>query len=198
MKTVATLILLGIETLAQARNTNDGTKITVPVYVLRSVEDSNLNVAWAQTIAASIFSEAGIEIKWPLGEPGRRKQDIPIVINITSDTPKTLVPGALACAQVFEGAHIRIFWDRVRSTVRGANPLSTFLLAHVMAHEITHIMQGIDRHSEVGVMKASWTRTEIEQMAVKLLPFAPEDVQLIQKGLLKRAARQVDGHLTCG
>jgi hypothetical protein len=30
----------------------------------------------------------------------------------------------------------------------------TFVLAHVLVHEITHILQGIDRHSESGVMKS--------------------------------------------
>jgi hypothetical protein len=123
---------------------------------------------------------------------------MPIVINITADTPKTLAPGALACAQVFEGVHIRIFWDRVRNTVRDANPLGTFLLAHVMAHEIAHILEGINRHSESGLMKASWKQGEIEQMTVHPLSLAPEDVRLIRMGLLKRATRQVDGHVTCG
>jgi len=198
MKTIATVTLLGIWTSAQAQTTNDSTKITVPIYVIRNVADRNLNVSWAQGIASSIFAEAGVRIKWPQGEPDSRKQEMPIVINITADTPKTLVPGALACAQVFEGVHIRIFWDRVQNTVRDANPLGTFLLAHVVAHEIAHILEGINRHSESGVMKASWKQAEIEQMTVHPLSLDPEDVRLIRMGLLKRATRRVDGQMTCG
>jgi hypothetical protein len=71
MKTIATVTLLGIWTSSQAQTTNDSTKITVPIYVIRNVADRNLNVSWAQGIASSIFAEAGVRIKWPQGEPAR-------------------------------------------------------------------------------------------------------------------------------
>jgi hypothetical protein len=190
MKTIAALILLGIGGIAEAQNTNEGKREVVRVYVLKNVDDDTLNLSWARRIASSILAEAGVQIKWPLGEPDRHQQGAPIVINITSDTPNALMPGALACSQVFEGVHVRVFWDRVRKAASRANPLVTFLLGHIMAHEITHIMQGLDRHSEAGLMKGSWTPAEIEQMPVKPLSLAPEDVRLIQLGLLNRAARQ--------
>lgn len=196
MKTAAMMMLLATGTPDWAQGARDGAT-TLSVYVLRDVDDRKLNVSWAQTIASQIFAEAGVNIKWKMGEPTRGKSETPIVIDITSNTPKTLAPGALACAQVFEGVHIRVFWDRVQNTVSGANPLGTFLLAHIMAHEITHILQGINRHSETGVMKASWTQTEIEQMATKPLSLAPEDVELIHLGLLKRATRPVAGKADC-
>ena len=120
------------------------------------------------------------------------------MVDLTSNTPSTLAPGALAYAQVYEGVHIRVFWDRVQNAVRGASPLCTFLLAHVMAHEIVHVLECINRHSENGLMKASWTKEDIEGMCVHPLPLAAEDVQLIHQGLLKRAAQQVAHHIECG
>ena len=57
------------------------------------------------------------------------------------------------------------------------------ILAHVLVHEITHILQGIDRHSESGVMKASWTNQDYKAMAWKPLPFTPQDTRLLQLGL---------------
>jgi hypothetical protein len=57
-----------------------------------------------------------------------------------------------------------------------------------MTHEITHILQGISRHSLTGVMKAHWDAHDFAQMAYQPLPFAPEDVDLIQQGLLTQAA----------
>lgn len=57
------------------------------------------------------------------------------------------------------------------------------LLGHVLAHEITHILQGIDRHSQEGVMKAHWTTEDIVQMARQPLPFEQKDVMLIHRGL---------------
>jgi hypothetical protein len=57
------------------------------------------------------------------------------------------------------------------------------LLAHVLVHEITHILEGIPHHSQDGVMKAHWTPQDIVRMASRPLPFDPQDVALIQYGL---------------
>lgn len=193
---IASLLAIGIS--APAESSAEEASATVKIYLLRNVDDRKINVSWAQGIASQIFAEAGVHIKWQLGEPRRGEQYMPIIINLTENTPKTLVPGALACSQVYEGVHIRVFWDRVQNTVRGADPLGAFLLAHVMAHEIAHVLERIKRHSETGLMKASWTQKEIEGMSVHPLSLAPEDVQLIHQGLLQRVTQQVAGHIDCG
>jgi hypothetical protein len=84
---------------------------------------------------------------------------------------------------VFEGVHIRIFVDHVAENAHRLAPLGTFLLAHVMVHEITHMLQGVNRHSQEGIMKATWTQAEIQRMVVSPLSFAPEDIRLIHVGL---------------
>lgn len=180
---IASLLAIGIS--APAESSAEEARAIVKVYVLRTVSDRKLNVPWAESIASHIFAEAGVRIKWQFGEPRRREQHMPIIIELSSNTPETLAPGALASARVYEGIHIGVFCDRIKTTVRGSDRLGTFLLAHVMAHEIAHIIEGIDRHSETGLMKASWTHTEIEGMSVRSLSLAPEDVQLIHKGLFK-------------
>ena len=63
---------------------------------------------------------------------------------------------------------------------------TAMLLAHVLVHEITHILEGVNWHSEVGVMKAHWTADDLMQMMYKPLPFDPQDVLLIRKGLANR------------
>jgi hypothetical protein len=62
------------------------------------------------------------------------------------------------------------------------------LLAHVLVHEITHLLEGIDRHSESGVMKAHWSSDDTLEMAWKPLAFTEEDKYLIHRGLKLRAA----------
>jgi hypothetical protein len=186
MKITAMMILAGAGMLARAQSGLDAGSSTVRVYVVQGVGDANLNLSSAKTIASSIFAKAGVHIKWQTGQPTPRERELPVIIDIVSNTPETLQPGALACSKVFEGVHIRIFWDRVESNVSGAKTLATFLLAHVMAHEITHILEGISRHSQEGVMKTGWTHEEIVQMTVKPLSLAPEDIKLIHNGLAKR------------
>ena len=68
------------------------------------------------------------------------------------------------------------------------------LLAHVLAHEISHILQGTDQHSARGVMKALWDINDYLRMARHPLPFTDLDIQLIYRGL--GAAR--DEHVADG
>ena len=70
-------------------------------------------------------------------------------------------------------------------------PQLPIVLGHVLVHEITHILQGIQRHSASGVMKAYWDREDCGQMTWKPLRFEPEDVDLIYVGLARRASRDV-------
>jgi hypothetical protein len=55
-------------------------------------------------------------------------------------------------------------------------------LAYVMAHEIGHVLQGVSRHSQEGVMKA---HTPNAHALTSKLRFAHEDVSLIHSGLLR-------------
>jgi hypothetical protein len=56
-------------------------------------------------------------------------------------------------------------------------------MAHVLVHEITHLLEGVDRHSATGIMKARWSEGDYFEMRRKPLPFAQEDVNLIHAGL---------------
>ncbi len=66
--------------------------------------------------------------------------------------------------------------------------IPTELLAHVMAHEITHILEGVSRHSNSGIMRALWSEDDHKMMKKHPLSFAPEDVELIRSGLAARNA----------
>jgi len=168
--------------ISQARNA----KLSLTVYIEAGIGDSSLTLICmrAQGVASGMFETAGVQIDWRTGQPKAYGPERPILIDITSNTPETFHRGALAYAQVFEGVHIRVFYDRVRNADR---PYATaILLAHVLVHEITHILERVDRHSEEGVMKAHWTADDLVQMEYKPLPFDPQDVLLIRKGLASR------------
>jgi len=98
----------------------------------------------------------------------------------------------LAYAFPYEGVHIEVFYDRIDY---GAPDVRTALLAHVLVHEITHILQGVSRHSDNGVMKARWDASDRAGMVRIPLAFEPQDVVLIHEGLKARAARQGQGTL---
>jgi hypothetical protein len=57
------------------------------------------------------------------------------------------------------------------------------LYAHVLVHEITDMLEGVEHHSETGVMKAHWTEHDVADMSIEPLSFEPIDVKLIEYGL---------------
>jgi hypothetical protein len=145
-------------------------------------------VTRAEAIAAQIFAGVGVRIEWKHGERYcKSRSEQTIIVSLSTGAPATRVPGALAYAQPYEGVHIEVFFDRILKTV---DPLRVpGLLGHVLAHEITHILQGVNRHSEEGVMKAHWDERDHIEMNWKPLPFTAEDADLIQRGMDSRASR---------
>ena len=139
----------------------------------------------AQNIAAQMFAGIGVTIRWH--RSGSSCPAEAIQISLSEHTPPHRLPGSMAFAMPFEGIHIQIFYDRL---ARSAEPrVLPTKLAHVMVHEITHILQGESRHSETGVMKAAWDDADYDAMAWKPLPFTETDILLIHQGLESRMAR---------
>jgi len=136
----------------------------------------------AMELAHKMFDTIGIRLHRRTGEPPRTAAKRHIGIELSIDNPPHMLPGALAFAMPFEGTHIRVFYERVRSEI-AHRPV---LLAHVLVHEIAHILQGTDQHAESGIMKAVWTHEDHLQMSAGGLRFTPEDVELIHRGLALR------------
>ncbi len=135
----------------------------------------------ATKMTSRMFAEIGVTLEWcaaacPSGV---------LQVKVSAPTPENLRPGALGYAMPFEGTHVVVFWDRVQAAAGDGNQAA--LLAHVLAHEITHILQGLMHHSRFGLMRANWDRLEIRNM-IRPLPFAPEDVDLIYLGMARRRA----------
>jgi hypothetical protein len=130
--------------------------------------------------ASAMFVSIGVRIDWrerdycPVGVGAIQ---VHLLHNAGGD--RTSNRDALAFARPYEGT-IVVFLDRVqalnRNGVRSA-------MAHVLVHEITHVLEGIDRNSATGIMKAHWNANDYFEMRRKPLTFAPEDVDLIYAGL---------------
>jgi hypothetical protein len=160
--------------------------VTVYVDLRAQIPDETL---WeAELLASKMFEKAGVSLHWHRGRPKVYGMEQSITVGIDSDTPPTLHPGAFAYAEPYaeqmKGVHIRVFLDRIENG--STSELLPYLLGHVLVHEITHILEGCDHHSEEGVMKKSWTVHDVVQMAYKPLPFDALDVELIRRGLANR------------
>lgn len=133
--------------------------------------------------ASGILKQADVNLRW--------RSDVTaceggngIVIAISRSTPAHIHPRALAYAFPFERNRIVVFLDRVRGTTGPGNLPN--LLGHVLAHEIVHTLQGLDRHSAEGLMKPGWDRTDHAVIARGGLNLSGDDVQFVRLGLSRR------------
>jgi hypothetical protein len=143
----------------------------------------------AKIITSRMFLTAGVALDWQsIATAACRgsQQTQTVILDFSTDTPPSEHFGAMAYALPYEAVHIVVLFDRIQRSADGPTQLST-LLAHVMTHEITHLLQGISRHTATGVMKAHWDAKDVADMAQDALPFASEDIDLIQRGLVRRA-----------
>ena len=154
-------------------------KQQVTIYVLNSTKISKGFLTQAEDLTAYMFDFLGVKINWRSGATDSSSPGA-ICIELVANTVKTERPHALGYAELERG-QIVVFWNRIE-----AGPTPVIKLAHVMAHEITHVLEGSCRHSDAGIMKASWTPEDQALMRIRPLPFAKRDIELIHAGLLGR------------
>src|ERR1700722_13205653 len=144
-----------------------------------------------QQTASAIFAGIHVQLKWTgqmqpastvvagcAGETAKHD----LAVQIIPHAPPSFSDAALAVAMPYADSGIRIviFYDRVDPLGRGQGAPQATILGYVLAHEIAHVLQGIARHSETGIMRARWTGNDFKQTGAKVLLFAPGDVQLIR------------------
>jgi hypothetical protein len=157
----------------------DAAAADATVYV---TSESAISTYAAKRIAGSMFRKVGVVIDWGTGTPHAGTPGIWLRIILSSRTPEDRLPGALAVAFPYAGCTkgITVFYDRIQSLASGSNREA--LLAYVLVHEITHVLQGTDRHSEEGVMKARWNLKDRSRIFERRLAFEDDDVMLIRRG----------------
>ena len=131
-----------------------------------------------QTIAATeavsrIFLKIGVGLNWRSDPRRCAGPEQGIVITLAENAPADDHRNALAYAMPYERSTVVVFLDRVKAR------RFPFLLTYVLAHEIAHMLQGIVRHSEVGILRPVWRAEEYFDMRRGKLTFTEEDVQLI-------------------
>jgi len=153
----------------------------------------------SQQVATTIFAGIHVQLMWT-GQMQRASNlgascvDEPathdLAVEIVPHAPASFSDGALAMAMPYadSGVRIVIFYDRVVPLLQGHHAPQATVLGYVLAHEIAHVLQGIARHSETGIMRACWTDSDFKLIGVRQLMFTPEDVQLIRHRLRPREA----------
>ena len=153
----------------------------------------------SQQAATVIFARIRVQLIWKgekrptsmavagcVGEPATDD----LAVEIVPHAPASFSNRALAMAMPLadSGVRIVVFYDRVKPLLEGHHAPEATILGYVLAHEIAHVLQGILRHSEAGIMRARWSDSDFKLMGGRLLLFTNEDIQLIRRRLAPRDA----------
>ena len=151
--------------------------LTVRLYNTSGIP-SDLLVA-ARDAADSILRDTGINVTFRLcgqraggtdscDEPLKRSEVVVRVI----DTPAfnaTLHPEAYGVTYIVKetnrGWLATVFSDRVRAAAERVGVDAGIVLGRVMAHEVGHLLLGIDYHGANGVMRAEWSDDTLHHAA---------------------------------
>jgi hypothetical protein len=165
----------------------------VIVYVENDASVPNSVLFPSKAFASELFAGVGIRIDWRAGRRSESQlvREGAVAVRLAR-TPKQFKLSDAAFAFPYGKAHITVLYDRLAWSERRPG-LATTLLAYVLVHEITHKLEGICRHSSAGVMKSNWAENDYYEMEKKTLPFASEDIDLIQRGLAQRYPRMRKG-----
>jgi hypothetical protein len=115
----------------------------VIVYIENRGPFPGMTIHSAESLAATMFAEVGVTIDWrnrTAPDDSQLRTEGAIVARMVTGMPVGCRPGVLAEAFPFEGVHIRVFAERLKLTQNPA--FIPIVLAHVLAHEITHVLEG--------------------------------------------------------
>jgi hypothetical protein len=161
--------------------------VSLPIVVIYLHDNVNVSLyqrSRAILVATRAFRSTGVALDWRdgAGSPERKASGcglaeiIELQIDPTADENRTSNALAYAMPMRASGIRIHVIYDRVAGISREVPNL----LGYVLAHEIGHVLQGVARHSDTGILKAKWSGRDYSLMAAFALTFSPEDDERIR------------------
>jgi hypothetical protein len=138
----------------------------------------------ARHLATQMFRSVGVSLEWCERPQHCTAWDHRLIVTLKERAPRERSEKSRAAANPFQGRDVEIYVDRMPLT---SDPIAPAFWAHVLVHEITHLLQASDYHAPTGVMKAHWDRRDLAEMHFTPLPFTNYDILLLRAGLARRS-----------
>jgi hypothetical protein len=151
----------------------------------------------AQNVVDKIYSEIGVRVVWKSAHSSpagctREPSHFRIVVTLQSEATASSSAAAMAFSNPYaaKGPCVTLLMDRLMGAIEKNPRRGGVLLGHVLAHEMGHVIEGIARHSESGLMKEGWSSIEILNLSSANGPrFTSIDSELVLNGLRFPTAR---------
>ena len=176
-------IFTAIASAGQGKLPDTAPDVTVSLH--NGIVSTAGSIERAKIVAKKMFAGIGVNIDWQAGEC-RPHQGLCVEVNLIDDESAVVEDQSeLGAAFPYAGStgHVDIRYDRVRNSAGDSRDLEPLLLAHVLVHELTHVLECLDRHSDAGIMKSRWTSEDFYDMRWKPLAFSQDDIELIRMGM---------------
>jgi hypothetical protein len=155
---------------------------------VRVCVDLDANVAsdvlmTAQRTATLLFEGIGVHVHF-LCDRSPEASGRQILLRLSDRTNPALLKHALGFARPFAhgGVRVTIFYDRVEEMQPGGDGTG-IVLGHIMTHELTHVLEAQNAHTESGIMRSRWNDGDFRAMRMGGLYFSDADIRAIYGNL---------------
>ncbi len=153
-----------------------------------------------------IFNDAGIEVSWldcwyrdnePANSPAQCRRPLganELTLRLQAPSPgsgKGYVSMGFSLVNLGQGAPFlaTVFVDRVASISVTAAVDFRLLLGRAIAHEIGHLLLDTSRHADHGLMRAGWSRAELQRNSAPDWAFRESEIATMQRAATNRTVR---------
>ena len=190
--TVGAMVTLGLAGVGPTASADQTDPLTIVLRVRDTARVPDDVLTDAQTAVTAIFHQAGVQTVWrapsssSVNTDGSREPRITIAI-LTHDQAERLQSGlpryalglALNSSPTTRANMAYVFYQRVKP-LTGANGVTLApVLGAAMAHEIGHLLLD-NAHSRTGLMRADWTKADLQHIQNSQLFFTADQGELIR------------------
>jgi hypothetical protein len=148
------------------------------------------SLAWAQELASGIYAEAGVTLRWNVGEVDEPDRRLTIVVTMSTALPRGTRSDAMGVAPTpgdgTRGTLAYVFLDKVAAFAASHRLTVAHVLACALAHEVGHLLLPPNAHRPDGVMRDAWHPALFPPKAPGVAGFPPDQARLLRL----RARRQ--------
>ena len=159
---------------------------TVTIYYDYDAHVPETTVFRATRQASRIFARIGATVRFRNNRTNQKAgAGLEFEMYIGMEAPAGMNSASLALSHPFrQDGRIEVFYSRIQDY----KPLECrdVVLAYILTHEITHVLEGMQHHAPTGVMKEKWDRADLKKIQTARLDFDPSDVDFIRAGIEKR------------